>query len=162
MNRPCKDLAPLINAYVDDQLPGEERQTVQDHVETCEECGKLLKELKETTAFLNNALSDPAPQMDADKVWENIAVQVRFGPSIWQRVRAWFARPLFWVPAASVTATAVLLILSLPIQQEQSRILGTKVESVYSRSGQVMLMQTAETRQPIIWILPGAEGEVDS
>ena len=163
MKSKCEHLVPQLSAYVDGELPDKEQVEVRKHLETCQTCRELVHELDETGAILKDALSRGAePKVDLTGVWEEIEARADFGPSLWTRIKNLVERPVFWLPAAVATAAAVLLVFMLPFQKIQAPMELSRVESIYSQSGQVMVLQTAKSGQPIIWILPGPEKEVDS
>jgi hypothetical protein len=49
-----------------------------------------------------------------------------------------------------------------PVPQEQVPMELSRVESVYSQTGSVMVLQTATRGQPLVWILPEAGKGVGS
>jgi len=100
--------------------------------------------------------------VDLSGVWEEIEAQVNFGPSLWQRLKSQIERPVIWLPTAVATAAVVLLAFVLPFHTVHPPVEMSSVESVYSRTGQVMVLQTAKTGQPVIWILPEMQKEVGS
>jgi len=100
------------------------------------------------------------PDVDLSGVWEEIESQLDFRPSIWKRLKEGIGRPVVWIPTAFAATAAVLLILLLPMPKKQMPIMVSQVESVYSQTGQVMVMQTASSGQPLIWILPKPEKEI--
>jgi hypothetical protein len=63
------------------------------------------------------------------------------------------------MPAALAAATVGLLLFLLPMQKVQVPVMISQVESV-SVTGQVWVMQTAMSGQPLIWITPMVENEV--
>lgn len=149
-------LGPMLTAYLDGELPEKEHKEVEAHLKSCESCRALARELQETTDILKSAYATKAePPVDLTGVWEEIEARVKFGPSLWQRVWQFFERPIVWLPAASVAAAAILLVLLLYPVHKQVPIQISQVESVYSSSGQVMVLQTARQGNPLIWILPG-------
>lgn len=151
----CETFGPRLSAYLDEELPDKERQEVQEHLKTCEKCQQLVREMEETAGILKDMRTQSVePQVDLTGVWEEIQARVDFGPTIWQRMRKRVWKPVVWVPAVVAAASIALLVLIRPVPQEQ--ILGglSRVESVYSRTGSVMVLQTAKRGQPLVWILP--------
>ena len=94
------------------------------------------------------------PGVDLDGVWQEIEGQFGAGVTIGQKVRSLFGKPKVWIPAAAATFASALLIFILTATREPARLEMSRVESVYSQTGQVMVMQTASSGQPLIWILP--------
>jgi anti-sigma factor RsiW len=151
----CETFGPRLSAYLDGELADKERQEVQEHLKTCEKCQQLVREMKETAGILKDMRTQSAEsQVDLTGVWEEIEARVDFGPTIWQRMRKRVWKPVVWVPAVVAAASVALLVLIRPVPQEQVPMELSRVESVYSQTGSVMVLQTATRGQPLIWILP--------
>jgi len=154
-------MGPRINACIDGELDEKDRQDVEQHLESCPSCRQLRFELEQVGDMIKDGLSpDTVPDIDLTGVWENIQSQIKFGPSVWQRLKELIGKPAVWLPTAVATAAVAMLVFLLPIPKQQPQMAQSRVESVYSRSGQVMVMETAKSSQPLIWILPEAEKEV--
>ena len=95
--------------------------------------------------------------MDLTGVWEEIEAQIQYGPSSWQKITKLIGKPKVWLPAAVVATAAALLVFLLPISLKHPPVELSRVESVYSRTGKVMVLKTPTSGRPLIWILPGAE-----
>jgi len=153
----CETFGPRLSAYLDGELPDKERQEVQEHLKTCETCQQLARELQETASILKDTHTPSAePQVDLTGVWEEIEARVDFGPTIWRRMMKRVWKPVIWVPAVVAAASVALLVLIRPVPQEQVPMELSRVESVYSQTGSVMVLQTAKKGQPLVWILPEA------
>ena len=151
----CETFGPQLSAYLDGELADKERQEVQEHLKICEKCQQLVREMEETTGILKDMRTQSAePQVDLTGVWEEIEARVDFGPTIWQRIRKRVWKPVIWVPAVVAAASVALLVLIRPMPQEQLPMELSRVESVYSQTGSVMVLQTAKRGQPLVWILP--------
>ncbi|MBU4426495.1 MAG: zf-HC2 domain-containing protein [Desulfobacterales bacterium] len=157
MEKTCESLGPRLSAYLDGELAEEERRKVKKHLETCQACRELVHELEETGTILKSALSSASEsEVDLTGVWEEIEERTHFGPSLWQRMKKLVGKPVVWLPATVATAAVALLLFILPILKVQVPIELSRVESVYSRTGRVMVLQTPESGRPLIWILPEA------
>ena len=163
MKKECEDLAPMLSAYLDGELPDEDRKKVEKHLQTCHSCRELVRELAATGSFVKDTLSrELPPEPDLTGVWENIETQVFPQPSLWQKIKSLVGMPVVWLPAAVASAAAAALVLVLPMPREQAPMAISRVESVSSHTGQVMMLQTASTGQPLIWILPAPDKEANS
>ncbi len=152
MTSVCDEITYKLSAYLDNELPDEEKSKVEAHLKACPSCQRSLQKLKKSSELIATALSD-RPAVDFDKAWENIEARIHSRPTIWQYLRAFMARPGFWIPAGAVGAVAMLLVLCLPIYKSQPSANLSHVESVSSKTGRVMVLQTAKTSQPLIWIM---------
>lgn len=163
MKTDCEHFGPQLSTYLDGELPEKERNEVEKHLKTCQSCRQLVSEFDEAGGIIKAALSpDSEPAVDLNGVWEEIETQAGFGPTIWQKIKRLIDRPVVWLPAAAATAAIVLLIFVMPVEKTREPLKLSRVESVYSQTGQVMLLQTAKSRRPIIWVLPKPQKEVGS
>jgi predicted anti-sigma-YlaC factor YlaD len=157
MDKECENFGPLLSAYLDAELSYEERDELEKHLETCETCSQFLRELRETEEITKKALSPEfEPPVDLSGVWEEIEARIDFGPSIWKRMKKSVVKPVVWLPGAVATGAVVLLIILFPLRSEHPPMELSRVESVYSATGQVMVLQTPGFGRPLIWILPGS------
>jgi hypothetical protein len=60
MNADCRDLRPLLSAYMDNELTPEELRVVQAHVATCAECAAILQEYRQVRSSMRS-LAQPVP-----------------------------------------------------------------------------------------------------
>ncbi len=154
---------PQLSAYLDGELSERGRKEVEAHLESCGTCRDLAHQLAEIDAVLNKARSPSAESgMDLTGVWENIVEGANIGPSRWQRIRRLFEMPFVWVPTTFVTAAVAFLLFVPTAPKHPAPTAFSRVESVYSRTGNVMVLQTAKSGRPLIWILPKKEKEVNS
>ena len=157
MEKTCENLGPRLSAYLDGELSEGEQKDLKKHLETCQTCRELVHELEEAGTILKNTLSSVSEsEVDLTGVWEEIEEHTHFGPSLWQRMKKLVGEPVVWLPAtvATAAAAAALLLFMLPILKVQVPMELSRVESVYSRTGRVMVLQTPESGRPLIWILP--------
>ena len=155
MKKKCEDMAPLISAYLDGEGSETDRHEAEKHLEECENCQKFARELNITGQFIKEALlenveSEWRPDFDC----EGTGAQIDIWGTIRERVKRLIEKPIVWMPAAVAAAAMVLMLFSLPFENSKAPVEVSKVESVFSRSGKVMILQTGKTGQPIIWILP--------
>jgi hypothetical protein len=62
--------------YLDDELPGYERRSIEDHIAGCAACASVLNELRQVV----DTAAGMAPLPPGEHVWEAIAAQVREMP----------------------------------------------------------------------------------
>ena len=163
MKKECKYISGRLSAYSDKELPEEKRREVKRHLETCRKCRAKIVELEAAGTAIKTALSCNEADMDFSGIWEKIESKADFRQSLWQRITRAAAKPVVWLPAVLAGAAACMLICFLPDffpgQARQAPMQASRVESVYSSTGQVMVMQTAKSCSPLIWILPETNKE---
>lgn len=159
MKEECKSISGRLGAYSDKELPEEKHRKVERHLEACRKCTVKLVELEAAGAAIKTALSCNESDMDFSGIWKKIESNTDLGPSLWQRITRVAARPIVWMPAAFAGAAACLLICFVLVPDRQTPMQASRVESVYSSTGQVMVMQTAKSGSPLIWILPETDKE---
>lgn len=159
----CKKIQQRIAAYIDGELPGNEHQELEAHLQSCRLCKKYEQETRETDALLRENISfDLPPEVDLTRIWEKIEPQIDFKPGFLQKLKGLFAKPAVWVPAIIAAGATAAVMFVVPVSQQQSPLQMSRVESVSSQTGQVMVFQTAESSQPIIWIMSGEKKEASS
>ena len=169
MKKGCKALVVKLNKYIDDELPASERQRIEKHLESCHECRQTLNELQLTDKMIKTAQSLPEIQVDVERSWQAFESRLNLSPTfqqqlerIWSQFKARFKKPIIWMPAALATAAVSLLLFLLPMQKVQVPVMISQVESVSvnSQTGQVWVMQTAMSGQPLVWITKMVDNEV--
>ena len=55
----CRDVVELLSDYLEDALPADERERVEQHLEVCEGCRRALEQLR-LTVRLTGMLSEDA------------------------------------------------------------------------------------------------------
>jgi anti-sigma factor RsiW len=143
---------PLMSAYLDRELTTAQKTQVDQHLEECPACAQGFRELEKTSAMIAAALS-VQPKIDYDAAWQQIAPRIHCRPSLVQALSSFFKRRILWMPAGALAAAMLFLVLLLPVFQKSRPSPVSIVESVSSRNGSVMLLQSEKTSQPIIWII---------
>ena len=163
MDKECIHISSRLSAYSDKELPEEKRREVERHLKTCPECRMKLAELENMETLLKTVLSCDEAEMDFSGIREKIESNTKFRPSLRQRIIRAVGKPVVWMPAVFAGAAACMLFCFLPDffsgQGRQAPMQAGRVESVYSSTGQVMVMQTAKSGSPLIWILPETDKE---
>lgn len=157
MNANCQMPQSRIDAYADGELDAREAQVVERHLEQCTTCLQIVTEHREIKELIREGFDHLIPSSNAKAGWETIAAQLDFRPSLWQKIRSVFARPLVWLPSSLVAASAAVFIFIVLSSSDKLPILVSQVESVSvsSPTEQVWVLQTAKSRQPLIWIQSG-------
>ena len=162
-NNICYYQGKKISAYQDGELSPAEAKEVEKHLETCESCRQVLAEYRNIAAMITEALSEaPGEAIDQDALWEKIEPNIQCKSSLWDRFSGWVREPFVWVPAAVATTAAVLFFVVVPLQNTQAPLAISRVESVYSSSGMVMVLKTPESGQPLVWIINDKKSETEA
>ena len=62
----CDQIRPKLSAYVDGELPEDERENVRRHLDTCLSCAQELRELEETAELLGHLeQADPPDTLES-------------------------------------------------------------------------------------------------
>jgi len=102
---PCNDYLMKIGPYVDGELPGAEREEIDDHMEACGECRRVAREF----SVLDRLSAAAAPPAVSGREWERTlaAVERRATSRGGARVVTW------WFGVATSVAAMLLLAFVL-------------------------------------------------
>ncbi len=170
MKTSCESIENMLAAFMDDELADNERQRVEAHLKTCAACRELLAELKETNELVMSAADYSDQAVDFEKMWENIQSEVNLSPSfsdrivdLWRHFKERFKLPpAVWIPSTVGAMAVVLMIILLPMHTNNPPPLVSSVEEVSAGSGQVVMLQTAASGQPLIWYQPETTSEKEA
>ncbi|BBO88013.1 anti-sigma factor family protein [Desulfosarcina ovata] len=169
MNMSCESIENMLAAFIDNELSENDKQRVGAHLKTCTACRELLAELKETNELIMSAADYSDQAIDFDKMWENIQAQVDFLPTFsdrlrgrWEQFKERLKLPAVWIPSAIGAVAAVLVIIFLPMHIGKKPTLVSSVEEVNAGSGQVLMLKTAASGQPLIWYQPEKTSEKEA
>jgi anti-sigma factor RsiW len=79
----CQEFVELVTAYLEDQLPGDDRAAFEEHLRLCPGCDRYLEQFRTTIALLGQlpeeSISAPARDrlLDAFADW-----RARGGPGV--------------------------------------------------------------------------------
>jgi hypothetical protein len=152
MTTQCGDITYQFSAYLDNELSEAEKTRIDDHLKFCPACRRRLEALEKSSDLISAVLTTH-PKVDFDKIWGNIEGRIHCRPTICQHLCTWIFKPVFWIPAGAVGAVVLLLALYLPVLKSPVPAPVSRVEFVSSKTGNVMVFQSAKTHQPIIWIM---------
>ena len=164
MTSPCEDIEYKLIAYMDQELSNDEKTHIEAHLKDCPYCQRRLKELKQSSGLVHDVLKAP-PTVDFEKAWHHIEPRIKCRPGLMEKLRACLSAPTFWIPAgaaAAVCAAALFFAILHPATEFKARSRMSRVESVSSKTENVMVLQSAQTRQPIIWIMEKPKKETHS
>ncbi len=80
----CEELEVFISAYIDDELPDDDRRTVEAHLASCQDCGEVLADFSRIHRLYGELEELQAPKGFRERVTQRVET-----PS-----HTWFGRPL--------------------------------------------------------------------
>ncbi len=84
----CKEINNNILEYLDNTLPAEKRSAMQDHIDSCPACQKLVTEHKKTWELLGSAPSiEPRPGY-IERFWENVDSRKPWYEEVFHTIRS--------------------------------------------------------------------------
>ncbi|MGD9158821.1 MAG: zf-HC2 domain-containing protein [Desulfobacteraceae bacterium] len=141
--------AELISRYLDDELEKDESVRVKTHIAGCESCRSRLSDYGKIGADLNSLiLAQPGAStgLVEDKVLESIRRKNNTGLKGWKDV---ILSKRMMVP---VGLAASIMLMFLTFFNNPAPVGPTAIVSSFSGSGSsVVILETSETRQTIIW-----------
>ena len=110
--RKCDDIRGRLTLYLDSELQGDERATVEAHLSTCETCAAIFaRELHFLDAVRNSGLQHEASPELRDKVRQILSERRRAPAAAEKQSTVWRPRRFGWVIAIATG----LLVLLLPV-----------------------------------------------
>lgn len=171
---PCDTCQERLSAYLDHELDQTLEREVAAHLESCVSCAAQFQDLRQLGGLLGElSACAEQPALDVEALIRTTRpVRVPKVPSLKDRLLEFVSRPWTWGPAMGLAAAAVLVLLALPsreprgpehaaLQHAAPHAVTSAVESVSSDGG-VLMLQTAQSGQPLIWILPEQDKEATS
>lgn len=138
----------MISRFMDNELHGDDLNTVERHIESCESCRKRLDIYSRIGSGLNTFLSAEASLQGQESV-EGVISRIRQKGNWLQGLKELaFSRRTF-IPAgvALSIALASLVFLNNPAPAGPSAII-----SSLSGTGSLTIVVTQETKQTILWV----------
>ena len=131
----CENIEEQLSAYIDNELSKREMTTVEQHLLDCATCSKSLAQLKHIADMVSEippvSMSDRASERLEAAIEERLyapepELQSSERPAWWR----WVTRPAFGAVAASFAVVVLaVLVVSPPIQREQSLSMNQKAPS---------------------------------
>jgi anti-sigma factor RsiW len=148
----------LISRYHDGELSQEERSKVESHILGCPSCNKALEDLKRISEQFAAHLADQSTGIDPQKTEKHVLGRLpREKAPWWVKGKETFLSKKMLLPATA-TAGIVLLfftVLQTPVPDSPSAI----VTSVSGDVSSIIILETPETRQTILWFNERPEGQ---
>lgn len=81
----CGEVRDLLHLYIDDELPWEERQTVERHLADCPACAKALADLQELRERIHGLDTHGLPGGLDERLRAAIGLEAGGRPPLWRR-----------------------------------------------------------------------------
>jgi anti-sigma factor RsiW len=151
MSRRSRD-QELLNRFFDQEVGPGESIRIREHLKHCDSCQRALRDHHALSTHFRTGLAEGVSRADLAKIEENVLAVIQRKETPWRtRLRELFLGKRFYVPAA---ATAVVLVLFLALFRHPSPMPGPSaiVSSVEGDVASVMILETPESHQTIVWI----------
>lgn len=167
----CEQISEFLEAYALDALEAEERQMVEQHLATCQECRRLLDEYHEVVAQLPDLLAAVTPERLSPSVkgkllekLEKSPVPTAAEPAERPQGRWWpppRSKRRIWQLATAVSAILILLFLVWNIQLNvalaRERALRAEVADIVGQQELILeVIDSEQTERLVLLPLSGA------
>ncbi len=114
----------LISAYVDQELPDDDRQTVENHLSECQECQRFYKDVRR----ISSSLKSWTPETLSPDLEQRIASQVKARKSREEQTM----RKYFNIPYSAVSTLVIcMLVLTVSLRVYMKR----NVQTAFKEAG---------------------------
>lgn len=148
----------LISRYYDGELGQVERSQVESHILGCPSCNKILEDLKEVSDQYGGLLAHQSIGIDTRETEKHVLDRLRREETPWwAKVKDILLSKKILVSATATFGVALLFItvLRVPVPDSPSAI----VTSVSGDVSSIIILETPETRQTILWFNERPEGQ---
>lgn len=167
-NMNCEQIRELIEGYALDALQGEERQMVERHIATCQECRRLLDEYHEVLAQLPDLLAANSPERLSPSVKAQILEKLEKSRAPLATQTPERPRPSLplsrrpkrrlWQLATAISAILLLLFLIWNIQLNvalaRERALRSEVADIVGQQELVLEVIDSEQTERLVLLPP--------
>jgi anti-sigma factor RsiW len=162
----CSQISRLLEKYFDREATTKERSLVEKHLPTCSACSEALRSMGNLRDMIKIPVEEAAQMEDFQWVWQKIkrGIEADEKPAWWEALSpridllSVFRRRV-WIPA--VAAIVILILVAFPffLKKISSPSDASVVEYVESPDYNVMVYQSEEGKETVIWLLDGPEQE---
>ncbi|HHZ00771.1 MAG TPA: DUF4349 domain-containing protein [Tissierellia bacterium] len=133
----CNEISDKLSLYIDNELSPEEMQQVEDHLNSCENCQKVLDEYKNLISVLQNLPEEEPPEGYCKRLHEKLLMERSEKETKRTSKIKSFSRSK-WLKYGSIAAALVLVLLVAGINNLGNMGLGMKAknESAYDMSSE--------------------------
>jgi anti-sigma factor RsiW len=68
----CNEISDKLSLYIDDELSSEEMKQVEEHLNSCENCQKVLDEYRNLISVLKNLPEEEPPEGYCERLHEKL------------------------------------------------------------------------------------------
>jgi anti-sigma factor RsiW len=169
MKNSCVSISKLLEPYFDQELPGEEKRRVEEHLQKCQPCQESLRLMQGIRGAIKPPVDEAIEKEDFQSMWQNIQREIRLRerPSWRESIRGWFdISPLFrkkvWIPALATVAILVFVMVPMLFKKIPSPSVLSVVEYVDSPMYNVMVYESEKSNVTVIWLFDGQEEELST
>ncbi|MBV6458211.1 MAG: hypothetical protein HONBIEJF_01336 [Fimbriimonadaceae bacterium] len=101
----CNNVNAKLSAYLDGEVCGTEMMMIRSHLQYCDSCRQELEEMRNIKLLLG-ALPGAEPN---DTLVDRLKGRIALESGTATRP-VWWARPLFWAPAAAAVAIGIFAV----------------------------------------------------
>lgn len=147
-----------ISRYLDGESLPADTHRIEEHLRICPECRREITRLRKTGGILRQTVETASKEVDFQRLEQQILVATRQHRP--QRVRL-LERLLSWRVALPAAAAAALLVLFFynPFQPALSSGPSAIIDSFTGQVKSVMILETPQNRQTVIWYSEESKAE---
>jgi len=164
MKDPCSLVSTHLEKYFDQEVNGEERTLVEEHLKDCSTCQDALRMMSGLRDLMKKPVEEAVLREDFPWVWQKIERGIRLEekPSLWGSLRSWLdITPLFkkrvWIPAIAMIAIIIFITASILFKKIPSHSDLSVVEYVESQTHNVMVYESEKSTVTLIWLFEEPE-----
>ena len=139
----------LVSRFFDGELGQEETSQVSEHLETCPVCRESLENLRSISETVRSYMGT-AREVDVGGLENKVIVEIQRKEAPWwsRAIYALFSKRVL-IPAGAIASFSLifLTVFHNPAVNGPSAI----VTSLSTSGSSVIIMETSETRQTILW-----------
>ncbi len=105
----CEGINELLAAYLDGEVPPEERTQIEAHLHTCEKCQEEMRLLASTQEGLRQALDARVAGVESSpQVWGRVRQRIESKSPFWEKAKGLLTKPAW---RAAIPIVTVLIVI---------------------------------------------------
>jgi len=169
MKNSCVSISKRLEPYFDQELTGEERRQVDEHLRECRTCQESFKLMERIRGAIKQPVDGAVEKEDFQLMWQNIQREIRLreSPSWLESIRVWLdisplLRKKVWIPALATMAILVFVTVPILFKKSPSPSVLSVVEYVDSPTYNVMVYESEKPEVTVIWLFEGQGEELST